>query len=71
MAKIANILKITIELFRLIIFTAKRDIYSKLFQKHITSWAHIRNKSAHGEYGETQVEKMLLFVQGFSEQYLS
>lgn len=53
---------------------AKNGVYSKLVQKQITTWAHIRNKSAHGEYSEydkAQVEMMLLFVQGFSEQYLS
>lgn len=53
---------------------AKAEIYTKLNQKQITTWAHIRNKAAHGEYGEydkTQVEMMLLFVQGFAEQYLT
>ncbi|MCL1476189.1 MAG: hypothetical protein MH219_00740 [Marinobacter sp.] len=53
---------------------AKKDVYSKLTQKQITSCAHIRNKSAHGEYSEydkSQVEMMLLFVQRFSEQHLS
>ncbi len=53
---------------------AKNNVYSKLVQKQITSWAHIRNKAAHGEYDEydkAQVEMMLLFVQGFSEQHLA
>lgn len=52
---------------------AKAGVYSKLVQKQITSWAHIRNKAAHGEYGEydkQQTEMMLLFVQNFAEQYL-
>ena len=47
--------------------------YSKLEQKQITTWAHIRNKSAHGEYGEytiDQVKMMLLFVQKLSSDYL-
>lgn len=51
----------------------KVSVYSKLVQKQITSWAHIRNKAAHGEYDEydkIQVEMMLLFVQNFAEQYL-
>lgn len=51
----------------------KAEIYSKLLQKQITSWAHIRNKAAHGEYSEydhEQVKMMLLFVQNFAEQYL-
>jgi hypothetical protein len=53
---------------------AKNEVYSKLVQKQITSWAHIRNKAAHGQYDEydkSQVEMMLLFVQGFAEQHLS
>lgn len=52
---------------------AKAEVYSKLLQKQITTWAHVRNKAAHGEYGEygkDQVEMMLLFVQNFAEQYL-
>ncbi len=51
---------------------AKQEIYSKLVQKQITSWAHIRNKAAHGEFGEynkEQVQMMLLFVQGFSGEH--
>ena len=31
---------------------AKQEVYSKLVQKQITSWAHVRNKAAHGEFGE-------------------
>lgn len=53
---------------------AKNEVYSKLTQKQITSWAHIRNKAAHGQYNEydkSQVEMMLLFVQGFAEQHLA
>ena len=51
---------------------AKQDVYSKLVQKQITSWAHIRNKAAHGEFGEynkEQVQMMLLFVQGFAAEH--
>jgi len=53
---------------------AKADIYNKLVQKQITTWAHIRNKAAHGEYSEYdqgQVEMMLLFVQSFTADYLT
>ena len=53
---------------------ARQIVYSKLTQKQVTSWAHIRNKAAHGEYGEydtAQVQMMLLFVQSFAEQHLS
>jgi hypothetical protein len=53
---------------------AKAEVYSKLTQKQITSWAHIRNKAAHGEYAEynkEQVEMMLLFVQNFAGEHLA
>ena len=53
---------------------AKNEVYSKLTQKQITSWAHIRNKAAHGQYDEydkSEVKMMLLFVQGFAEQHLA
>jgi hypothetical protein len=52
---------------------AKAQVYSKLEQKQITTWAHIRNKAAHGEYSKydkKQVEMMLMFVQAFSRKYL-
>jgi uncharacterized protein (DUF2164 family) len=52
---------------------AKKEVYSKLIQKQITSWAHIRNKAAHGEFNEynkEQVQMMLLFVQSFTSDYL-
>lgn len=47
---------------------AKADAYSKLIQKQITTWAHVRNKAAHGQYDEytkEQVQMMLVFVQSF------
>ena len=53
---------------------AKANVYSKLVQKQITTWAHIRNKAAHGEYEQydkNQTEMMLLFVQSFAEQHLT
>lgn len=52
---------------------ANSNVYSKLVQKQITSWAHVRNKAAHSEYNEydhKQVKMMLLFVQNFADQYL-
>ena len=52
---------------------AKLEAYSKLIQKQITSWAHIRNKAAHGEFDEynsEQVQFMLLFVQSFTSDPL-
>ena len=53
---------------------AKADVYSKLVQKQITSWAHVRNKAALGEYDEyntEQVKMMLLFVQSFASEHLA
>jgi hypothetical protein len=53
---------------------ARAEIYSKLIQKQITTWAHVRNKAAHGEYSEytlEQVKMMLLFVQGFTSEHLA
>ena len=53
---------------------ARHEVYSKLTQKQITSWAHVRNKAAHGQYDEyskDQVQMMLAFVQGFSGDHLS
>ena len=53
---------------------AKKGVYNKLVQKQITTWAHIRNKAAHGEYNEynsDQVQMMLIFVQDFTEKYLA
>lgn len=52
---------------------AKQEIYSKLVQKQVTSWAHIRNKAAHGEYSEyskEQVQMMLMFVASFTSEHL-
>lgn len=49
------------------------NVYSKLVQKQVTTWAHVRNKAAHAEYTEytkEQVELMLLFVQSFCAEHL-
>lgn len=52
---------------------SKQNVYSKLVQKQVTSWAHIRNKAAHGEYDEynkEQVQMMLMFVENFAAEHL-
>jgi hypothetical protein len=52
---------------------AVAQAYSKLEQKQVTTWAHLRNKAAHGqyqEYGKEQVEMMLLFVQRFCAEHM-
>ncbi len=51
----------------------KNDVYSRLVQKQVTTWADLRNSAAHGkfnQYDKKQVEMMLLFVQDFAENYL-
>lgn len=45
-----------------------RNVYNKLDQKSVTSWLDLRNKSAHGHYGEysaDQVRVMLMGVRDF------
>lgn len=45
-----------------------RNVYNKLDQKSVTSWLDLRNKSAHGHYGEysaDQVGVMLMGVRDF------
>jgi hypothetical protein len=52
----------------------KADAYDKLLHKQVTSWADLRNKAAHGEFGKydmDQVRSMLLFVQKFCSDHLS
>lgn len=47
---------------------ASSNIYSKLDQKNVTAWLDLRNKAAHGRYGEytaDQVELMLQAVRNF------
>lgn len=43
---------------------ASSDVYSKLDQKSITAWLDLRNKAAHGKYGEYTQEQVLVMVSG-------
>lgn len=43
---------------------AAANVYSKLDQKSITSWLDLRNKAAHGKYGEYTKEQVDLLQQG-------
>jgi hypothetical protein len=43
---------------------AGKGAYSKLDQKSITSWLDLRNKAAHGKYGEYTKEQVDLMLQG-------
>jgi hypothetical protein len=40
------------------------DIYNKLDQKSITSWLDLRNKAAHGKYGDYSKEQVAIMYQG-------
>jgi len=47
---------------------AKANVYSKLDQKNVTAWLDLRNKAAHGNYGDyndKQVELLILGVREF------
>jgi len=51
----------------------KVDAYSKLTQKQVTTWAHLRNKAAHGQFNDykaEQVQMMLTFVQAFAAEHM-
>jgi hypothetical protein len=47
---------------------AKAEVYNKLEQKSVTAWLDLRNKAAHGMYGEynaDQVAAVIRDVRGF------
>jgi hypothetical protein len=46
---------------------AGANVYSKLDQKSVTAWLDLRNKSAHGKYGEYQKEQVSLLVAGLRD----
>jgi len=46
--------------------TAK-PVYSKLDQKSVTSWLDLRNKAAHGKYGEYTKEQVALLIQSIQD----
>lgn len=51
----------------------KANVYDGLVKKQVTTWAHLRNDAAHGQfakYDKTQVQQMLWFVQKFCGDYL-
>jgi len=43
---------------------ATANVFSKLDQKNITAWLDLRNKAAHGRYGEYTQDQVALLVQG-------
>ncbi|MFN8002093.1 MAG: hypothetical protein U0X75_13875 [Acidobacteriota bacterium] len=42
---------------------AGANVYSKLDQKNVTAWLDLRNKAAHGKYGEYTKEQVALLIQ--------
>jgi hypothetical protein len=46
---------------------ATQTIYSKLDQKSVTSWLDLRNKAAHGRYGEYSKEQVALLIQSVQD----
>ena len=46
---------------------AKEDVYSKLDQKAVTMWLDLRNKAAHGKYGEYTSEQVTNMYSGITE----
>ncbi|MBX3628095.1 MAG: hypothetical protein KF892_24005 [Rhizobacter sp.] len=43
---------------------AGANVYSKLDQKNVTAWLDLRNKAAHGKYGEYKVDQVTLLIAG-------
>ena len=41
--------------------------YSKLDQKSVTAWLDLRNKAAHGEYGQYTSEQVTTMLSGVRE----
>jgi len=43
---------------------AKATVYSRLDQKNVTAWLDLRNKAAHGQYGEYQAAQVGILISG-------
>jgi len=46
---------------------AANSAYNKLDQKSVTAWLDLRNKAAHGKYGEYTKDQVVLMHQGVTE----
>lgn len=46
---------------------ATAGVFGKLDQKGITAWAGLRNKAAHGDYGEYEAAQVALMLEGVSD----
>ena len=45
------------------------NIYTKLDQKSVTAWLELRNRAAHGRYGDFSGDQVRLVLQGHSGFY--
>ena len=45
----------------------KAEVYSTLDQKQVTAWLDLRNKAAHGEYGEYNADQVKGMITGITE----
>ena len=43
---------------------AKKKVYSKLDEKNVTAWLHLRNSAAHGKYDEYEVSQVVALIMG-------
>ncbi len=46
---------------------AKAGVYNPLSPKSVTAWLDLRNKAAHGQYGEYTQEQVKLMYQGVTD----
>ena len=46
---------------------ARSEVYSKLDQKNVIAWIDLRNKAAHGKYGEYNNEQVEIMINGVTE----
>jgi hypothetical protein len=46
---------------------ARAEVYNKLEQKSVTAWLDLRNKAAHGQYGEYSKEHVEMMLRGVLE----
>jgi len=46
---------------------ASSEIYNKLDQKSVTAWVDLRNKTAHGQYTEYEINQVKLMYTGVSD----
>ncbi len=46
---------------------ASAAVYSKLDQKNVTAWLDLRNKAAHGHYGEYNKDQVVILISGIRD----